>query len=127
MITGPNGSGKSSVARLLSGIWPLFSGKISRPLDDLSEILYLPQRPYLATGSLRDQIIYPHSLDQMKEAGVTDSDLMKILKDVYLEYIPAREGGFDAVKEWKDVFSGGEKQRVQVLFSLELSSNFLIL
>ncbi|KAJ3311471.1 hypothetical protein HDU76_003113 [Blyttiomyces sp. JEL0837] len=114
MITGPNGSGKSSVARLISGLWPLFRGNISRPDIALDQILYIPQRPYLASGSLRDQIIYPHTVKQMRAAGKTDEDLFQILKDVYLDYIPDREGGFDAIKEWKDVFSGGEKQRVQL-------------
>jgi ATP-binding cassette subfamily D (ALD) long-chain fatty acid import protein len=114
MITGPNGSGKTSVIRLLAGLWPIFKGGVSRPDASLSDIIYIPQRPYLAIGSLRDQIIYPHSVEEMRAAGRTDEELMSILKDVYLDYIPAREGGFNAVKEWKDVFSGGEKQRVQV-------------
>ncbi|KAJ3094476.1 hypothetical protein HDU97_008026 [Phlyctochytrium planicorne] len=114
MITGPNGSGKSSVIRLLSGLWPLFTGTVYRPEDSLNEMLYIPQRPYLAIGTLRDQVIYPHTVEQMKAAGKTDADLEVILKEVFLDYIPAREGGWDALKEWKDVFSGGEKQRVQL-------------
>ncbi|KAI8851152.1 ABC transporter transmembrane region 2-domain-containing protein [Chytridium lagenaria] len=114
MITGPNGSGKTSVVRLLSGLWPLFTGTVYRPEASLSEVVYIPQRPYLAIGSLRDQVIYPHSVEQMKAAGKTDDDLEAILKEVFLDYIPAREGGWNAVKEWKDVFSGGEKQRVQL-------------
>lgn len=48
----------------------------------------------------------------MKKSGRTDDDLMKILEMVRLAYIRDREGGWDTVKEWKDVFSGGEKQRV---------------
>ncbi|KAI8914968.1 ABC transporter transmembrane region 2-domain-containing protein [Powellomyces hirtus] len=114
MITGPNGAGKTAILRTLSGLWPLFEGKISRPPAGLNSTLYIPQRPYLAIGSLREQVIYPHSLAQMHEAGKTDQDLMDILVKVYLDYIPAREGGWDAVKEWKDVFSGGEKQRMQL-------------
>lgn len=109
MITGPNGSGKTSILRLLAGIWPHFVGVITKP--DLEHIFYVPQRPYLAIGSLREQIIYPHNLAEM--VG-TDQDLMDILKIVYLDYIPGREGGFGAIKEWKDVFSGGEKQRMQL-------------
>lgn len=48
----------------------------------------------------------------MKKANVTDDDLMTILQTVHLDYLPGREGGWDVKKEWKDVFSGGEKQRV---------------
>ncbi|KAJ3179473.1 hypothetical protein HDU85_004884 [Gaertneriomyces sp. JEL0708] len=114
MITGPNGAGKTSILRTLAGLWPLFRGTIKRPESSLSEIMYIPQRPYLAIGTLREQIIYPHSVAQMRSAGKTDADLLAILEKVYLAYIPSREGGLDAVKEWKDVFSGGEKQRVQL-------------
>lgn len=48
----------------------------------------------------------------MKRCGRTDEELMDILKVVRLAYIPEREGGWETIKEWKDVFSGGEKQRV---------------
>lgn len=106
MVTGPNGSGKSSIMRVLSGIWPLFSGRILRPDDDLDHIMYIPQKPYFSYGSLLDQIIYPHSREDYRESGYDESDLNDILKIVHLSYIPEREGGFDAVKEWKDVFSG---------------------
>lgn len=48
----------------------------------------------------------------MREAGETDAALQKILDDAHLGYLPQREGGWDARKEWKDVLSGGEKQRM---------------
>jgi len=43
------------------------------------------------------------------------------LKKAHLSYIPDREGGMETVKEWKDVFSGGEKQRV--FFFLDNNNN----
>jgi hypothetical protein len=74
--------------------------------------MFLPQRPYLNTGSLREQVIYPASYQQHLESGRTDEDLMEILRRVHLAYLPDREGGWTTRKEWKDVLSGGEKQRM---------------
>jgi ATP-binding cassette subfamily D (ALD) long-chain fatty acid import protein len=110
LISGSNGTGKSAVARVLGGLWPVFRGLVSKPLN--KDISFLPQRPYLSNGSLREQIIYPSSEVEMYEAGKTDADLLEILRMVRLEYLPDREGGWNTKKQWKDVFSGGEKQRV---------------
>jgi ATP-binding cassette subfamily D (ALD) long-chain fatty acid import protein len=96
MITGPNGSGKTAILRILAGLWPLFCGEITRPLESLNSILYVPQRPYLSIGTLRDQIIYPHTKKEMESAGLSDDDLWPILKLVFLDYIPEKgmEGCF---------------------------------
>jgi len=57
------------------------------------------------------RIIYPHSYTQFLASGKTIEDIMEILKMAHLEYLPDREGGWATIKEWKDVLSGGEKQR----------------
>ena len=96
--------------RVISGLWPLHKGTIRRPR--INEMFYVPQRPYLAIGTLRDQIIYPDSSEDMRRKGHTDEDLMRVLEIVNLQHVVAREGGLDAEADWKDVLSGGEKQRI---------------
>jgi len=78
----------------------------------MDKLFYIPQRPYLPPGTLRDQIIYPQTKFVMHKNKVSDADLARLLKDVQLEYLEDREGGFDSVNDWNDILSGGEKQRI---------------
>ncbi|ODQ55429.1 hypothetical protein SAICODRAFT_5376 [Saitoella complicata NRRL Y-17804] len=112
IFTGPNGCGKSAISRVVAGLWPAYRGLLSKPLQN--SIFFIPQRPYLTVGSLRDQVIYPHTYVDMVAAGRDDEDIQKILVIVKLAYLRKREGGFDTQKNWKDVLSGGEKQRINL-------------
>jgi ATP-binding cassette subfamily D (ALD) long-chain fatty acid import protein len=88
---------------------------VSRPRSVGTDgIMFLPQRPYLSGGTLRDQVIYPHGEIEMRDRGRRDIELKRVLEEARLGYLPDREGGWDTRKEWKDVLSGGEKQRMAI-------------
>ena len=113
MVDGPNGCGKSSVFRIMGELWPLFAGSISKPKKAAS-IFYVPQVAYLPKGSLRDQIIYPDRKMEMLKKRINDKKLLEILKILKLDYIVEREGGLNTERNWTDVLSGGEKQRMAI-------------
>jgi putative ATP-binding cassette transporter len=92
LVQGPSGTGKTSLMRALAGIWREGSGKVNRPA--LSEVMFLPQRPYLILGSLRDQLTYPRA------PVASDQQQHEILEAVNLSDLPERFGGLDVEMHW---------------------------
>lgn len=105
LVRGPSGCGKSSLLRAIAGLWNAGTGTIKRP--SLDKMLFLPQRPYMIVGTLREQMLYPNM-----DATVDDSQLRQILIQVNLPNLEQRSGGFNAEQNWTEILSLGEQQRL---------------
>ncbi len=106
IIMGASGTGKSSVLRTIAGLWSNGTGSLQRPA--LSELMFLPQRPYMVPGSLRDQLLYPYP-----DRGLDDDKIRDIVEKVNLADVLSRvDGNLDRVIDWTNVLSLGEQQRI---------------
>ncbi len=120
LIVGASGGGKSSLLRAVAGLWNAGTGSVIRP--PLEEMLFLPQRPYMIIGSLREQLLYP---DNNKK--VTDEEFQQVLEKVNLPHLIERCGGLDVEADWGKTLSLGEQQRLAFARVLLTEKKYVIL
>lgn len=102
VIKGDSGIGKSTFVRTLANIWPFGSGDIVLPSE--KKILFLPQRPYMPLGTLRESLLFPD-----KVHDVSDSTLMELLEACELSNLTNQ---LYEVTRWRERLSPGEMQRI---------------
>ncbi len=117
LLGGASGSGKSTLVRAIAGIWPFGRGDIHVPKG--ARVLFLPQRPYLPIGALRDVVSYP-----MPAGGVDDKTLREALEAVDLKELTGR---LDEAAHWALQLSPGEQQRMAFARALVQKPDWLFL
>jgi len=117
LISGASGSGKSTLFRALAGIWPFGQGHVTIPAG--ARVLFLPQKPYIPIGTLRDAVKYP---DEQSTAG--DAEIVAALQAAQLGHLSGR---LDEEAHWSNMLSGGEQQRLAVARALVFKPDWLFM
>ena len=105
LVVGPSGCGKTSLLRMISGLWSPRRGSVERP--ETGDLLFIPQKPYMLLGSLREQLCYPSD-----EERFSDAQLRSVLEQVNLPQLVSRYPDLDIKQDWPRILSLGEQQRL---------------
>ncbi|MBQ2220647.1 MAG: ABC transporter ATP-binding protein/permease, partial [Acidaminococcaceae bacterium] len=107
LIKGVSGSGKSTLLRALAGIWPYVKGTLEIPEE--SKLMFIPQRPYLPLGTLKESLLYPGTESR------TDEELKQLMEDCCIGYLYEK---LYLEADWSHVLSVGEQQRLAFVRAL---------
>jgi putative ATP-binding cassette transporter len=117
LLRGPSGSGKTTLFRVLAGLWPFGKGRIGQPRD--ARVLFLPQKPYLPIGTLKEVLSYPEAPDHY-----TDEACREVLEACRLGHLVPR---LEDPANWSLTLSGGEQQRLAFARALLYRPTWLFL
>ena len=117
LISGVSGSGKSTLFRALAGIWPFGRGHVHVPAG--ARVLFLPQKPYIPIGTLRDAVKYPD-----EQSTASDAEIVAALEAVKLGHLSRR---LDEEAHWGNTLSGGEQQRLAAARALVFKPEWLFM
>ncbi|MFR1230518.1 ABC transporter ATP-binding protein/permease [Dialister invisus] len=100
ILKGPSGSGKSTLLRTLAGFWPYVKGHISMPAP--SEIMFIPQKPYIPMGTSAEAASYP--------LETADEEILSpLLMECGLSHLMEKT---DTEADWSHILSLGEQQKL---------------
>jgi len=131
LVIGPSGVGKSTFGRLAAGLETPQSGAVCiggaalstfEPESVRSRIVYVPQEPYLFSGTLRENLM-------LKCPETSEAELMDALCIAAAGDLPGRlHQGLDTpVGERGAALSGGQRQRVAIARAILQNPSILIL
>lgn len=105
LVTGPNETARLALFRATAGLWSAGTGRIVRPPADALQLV--PERPYLAPGTLREALVRTG-----RDASVDDAQLREVTQAFGVGDVVERVGGLDVEHDWDDLLSLGEQQQL---------------
>jgi putative ATP-binding cassette transporter len=102
LLLGEAGAGKTLLFRALAGLWPWGAGRIVHPPGQ--DLYCMPRTAYLPSGSLKEALAYPSTVDRFK-----DEDYTKALQRLGLERLVSR---LNEVDRWDHELNEDEQQAI---------------
>ncbi len=103
LIVGPNDTAKVALFRTTAGLWSAGEGRVLLP--EPGRLLFLPERPYLPPGTLRQVLVRGR-----ERVEIADEEILQALRAFDLEKVVGRAGGLDVERDWDDILSLDEQQ-----------------
>ena len=114
-LAGHNGSGKTVLLKLIMGILEPDRGTIDLDGMDRRNMTMMSQRPYLLTGSVYDNIVYPLKLRKIKPDEAEIDSLLE------------RTGLLAQKNQYARSLSSGERQKLSFLRAIIFEPEFIIM
>jgi vitamin B12/bleomycin/antimicrobial peptide transport system ATP-binding/permease protein len=102
LIVGEPGSGKTCLFRALAGLWPWGAGRVCYPPGE--HVLFMPKRPFIPDGALRDILAYPSQPE-----AFTEQELVAALTRMGLTHLAQ---ALDRAARWDQELTDPEQQGV---------------
>ena len=119
LVRSPDGASRSALLHATAGIWHDGEGRIVRP--SLDHVAFLPEKPYLPPGTLREVLVGE------LETGVGDEEINRVLACLHADKVVARIGSLDREEDWGDVLSLREQELMAVARAILSRPRFVLL
>jgi putative ATP-binding cassette transporter len=117
LIVGPTGAGKTNLFRAIAGLWPWGCGRILMPPQE--NMIFMPQRPYIPPGALRDALAYPAAPNKF-----ADSEYMTALQRLGMSHLtPA----LDRVSRWDQELNSDDRIKLAFARLLLLKPRWILI
>jgi putative ATP-binding cassette transporter len=120
LVTGANEAARIALFRATAGLWKHGEGRLARPAP--GAILFVPERPYLPPGTLRQALVRT-----ARDGSVDDANIRSVLRALELPLRVGQAQNLDVEIDWDDLLSLAEQQLLVLARVLLAVPQFVLL
>lgn len=107
LVRGPDNAVRAALVHATAGVWHDGDGSIERP--PLDRMAFVPERPYVPPGTLREVLI-----GELNGRVIPDEEIVAVINSLHADKVLARAGSLDAEEDWGDVLSLREQELLTI-------------